>query len=212
MNADQIIATIMLRDRHRRFRYQQAAQIVLCLLAVLCVSALGNVRLAAKPLQFRFLLTDADGRLSHPVPITRPKVEDEQLKAWAVDAVTRVWTFDFANYRSQLQDSKRYMTVFGWNEFEKALKQSGNFNAVVANKYSMTAAPTGPAVILSKGLLDIPGSPPRYGWQVELPVIITYRSSVQEITQPLKIKATIGRMPEYITEGSGLAIRGLVAR
>jgi intracellular multiplication protein IcmL len=212
MNSDQIIGTILLRDRHRRFRYQQAAQIVVLLLVVLCISVAGNFRLASKPLQFRFLLTDVDGRLTIPVPITQKKVEDEQLKAWAVDAITRIWTFDFSNYRTQLQDAQRYMTVFGWKEFEKALAQSGNFNAVIANRYSMTAAPTGPAVILSQGISTIAGSPPRYTWQVELPVIITYRSSKQEITQPLKIKATVGRMPEYITAGSGLAIRGVVAR
>jgi hypothetical protein len=211
MNAEQIVSTILIRDHFRYVRMNYAVRIFSCLILLLAFSVAGNVGLATSTVKFRYLMTKPDGRLMTLVPLQRPNMDDSEVAKWTVDSVTRVNTFDFANYRQQFSFAQTILTGIGWEGYEKALKDSGNFVAVLEGRYVTTAVPTGPATVVNLGLARGADGSERYMWQVNFPMVITYRSSVRSTSQDLSVSVTVVRMPEFINP-SGLGIRQIVAR
>lgn len=211
-SADEAIAGMMLRDWYANVRLHYMARIVVALAVIFVVSLLGSFALIDRPPQFRYILTNASGQVFPQVTLDLPNHDDSFIVDWTVDAVTRLYSFDFVNYRQQFQEAQRNMTTAGWKNFEEAMTVSGNFNAVLGNKYVTTAVPTGPGRIVSKG--DVMG---RHAWKVEFPMLISYRSSARDregrlrvTNQPLSMTVTVIRQPVFLNE-AGLGIRAIVA-
>jgi len=212
MDRDSIVGTILVRDNYRWIRLQYITRVISAVVIAVFLSLIGTTMLMNKPTQFRYILVEPSGKILDMVPMDRPNMNDEDLLAWGVDAVTRLYTFDFKNYKRQFQKAQSNVTVTGWKWFEESMLSSGNFDAVIKNKYVTTAFPTGPARIIGKELLTDSGtSESRYVWTIEFPMTITYRSSLQTTSQDLMVKATILRVPEFLNK-SGSQIRQIVAR
>lgn len=210
MNSDSIAGTILVRDQYRYTRLYYVTRMLAIVASMLALSVLGNVWLLNQPPLYRYLMTNPTGELMTLVPLEQPNIEDEEVIKWTVDAVTRIHTFDFMNYRTQFQEAQKLLTASGWVWFEEALRKSGNFTAVVRNRYVTTAVPTGPAVVTKKGAV-VAGDVRRYQWTIEFPMLVTYRSSTQTTSQDLSLQVTVGRMPEYINR-SGLGVRQILAK
>lgn len=211
-SADHAVGTILLRDWYANARLHYLSRMVAGVAVILVVSLFGNYALFDRPPQFRYVLTDPAGKVFPQVPLGLANHDDQYIVDWTIDAVTRLYSFDFVNYRHQFQDAKRNMTTVGWQSFEDAMQRSGNFNAVLGNKYVTTAVPTGPGRIVNKG--DVMG---RHAWRVEFPMLIDYRSSARDregaprtTNQNLLMSVTVIRQPIYLNE-SGLGIRAIVA-
>lgn len=206
------MATLLLRDWYANARLHYVSWIATALFALLLVSLAGTVALIDRPPQFRYILTNAEGKVFPQVPLSQPNHDDQFIVDWTIDAVTRLYSFDFVNFRQQFQEAQKNMTAVGWKSFEEAMKVSGNFNAVVGNRYVTTAVPTGPGRVTKKG--DING---RHAWKVEFPMLISYRSSSRDAqgrlrvtNQPLSMSVTVIRQPVFLNE-QGLGIRAIVA-
>ncbi len=89
---------------------------------------------------------------------------------WTQTAVVSAFTFDFANYRGQLQSASQYFTADGWQEFMDALQSSGNMNTVITNRMTVSAVATGAPVVLREGILDH-----HYAWRITMPMLITIK-------------------------------------
>ena len=211
MQADSIVATILLRERYRRDRLEYVIRMALIasFLAVLMVA--GNVAVIGKGTSYRFVMTDPTGKILDLVPLVRPNKPDDIVAKWAVDAVTRTYTFDFRNYRRQFLNAQKVLTQTGWDGFEKALVDSGNFVAVTDNQFVTTAVPTGPATVVSSGILRDAIGNQRFGWTVEFPMLVTYRNNKNTVPQRLNVRAVVVRMPEFINP-DGLGIRQIIAQ
>jgi len=206
------MTALMLRDWYANIRLHYAVRIATALLVILLVSIAGNVALIDRPPQFRYVLTNTDGKVFPQVPLGQPNHEDQFIVDWTIDAVTRLYSFDFVNFRQQFQEAQKNMTAVGWESFEQAMKVSGNFNAVIGNSYVTTAVPTGPGRVTKKG--DIDG---RFAWKVEFPMLISYRSSAKDAkgnfrvtNQPLSMTVTVIRQPVFLNP-AGLGVRAIVA-
>lgn len=210
MSVEAVVGSIFIRDQYRYVRLYYITRLILLVVGLLALSLFANLWLSQQPVQYRYLMTQPTGRLLNLVPLDQPNMSDEDVIKWTVDAVTRVHTFDFANYRTQFQDAQRVMTVTGWEWFEAALKNSGNMDSVIKNKFVTTAVPTGPARITGTALVQS-GPIKRFQWTVEFPMLVTYRSAQGTTSQDLKIRATILRQPEFVN-ASGLGIRQLIAQ
>lgn len=212
MTRDSIVGTILVRDNYRWVRLQYVSRVLLALAGMVLAAFIGTAMVANKPPEFRYILVETNGRPLEMVPLSRPNMSDEDLMTWGVDAVTRLYTFDFENYQRQFQEAQSNVTVTGWRWFEEAMVNSGNFNAVIQNKYVTTAYPTGPARILDKDMLTDPATgESRFVWTIEFPMSITYQSSIQSTSQDLRVTVTILRVPEFINR-AGSQIRQIVAR
>jgi len=212
--AENAVASILVRDEFANVRLHYAVRIA-CLLALAAAFAVACVLvMLMRPPQFRYVMTDAAGKVLPMVPTDKPNKDDEFIIKWTVDAVTRLYSFDFANYRQQLQAAQKFLTVVGWREFEKSLEKSGNFKAVVGNLYVMSAVPTGPGRITRSEIHPTLG---RHAWKVEFPMLITYRSSEKTqdgrplaATQNLRMTVVVIRQPEFLNT-DGLGIRSIIA-
>lgn len=200
-----VISTIFLRDQHRIFRLHHLVRVLASVFVVLMVSLYATYVLLSRAPLYRYIFTDTHGQVVQLIPVDQPKHSDEYVMKWAQNAAVEAYTFDYQNYKRQLFWAQNDMTVVGWKEWQRALESSGNFRAVLGNKYVATAVPNGPATIIKRG--DFNG---RYAWRVRFPLLVIYQSSQMKTNQELVIEAMVIRQPEFVNI-SGLGIRQIIA-
>lgn len=120
-----------------------------------------------KPL---FFAANSVGRLIDVIPLNQPNMTTEEVAKWTVSAVEDISSFDFVNYRSQLQASQKYFTSYGWDNYVKALTASNNLVAVQQRKMIAIANVIDTPVLMKQGLIG--GT--YYGWRFQLPLLVTY--------------------------------------
>jgi len=96
---------------------------------------------------------------------------------WANQAAIASFTYNFVNFRDELQASSGFFTAEGWDQFLTALQQSNILDAVKAKKLIVSAVATRAPIILQKGILN-----GVYFWRVQMPILVTYQSA-SEFTQ-----------------------------
>jgi intracellular multiplication protein IcmL len=204
-HAEDAIATRLLRDTYTRERHYFLMRVIMILGAV-CVIQSGTIGyLASQPTQFRYFATDPEGHIKELLSLDRPITSMNEVLNWTTNAVTQSFTFDFANYRAQLQAAKSNFTEGGWKGFEKAMEEAGVMKQVIGNSYVTTAVPHGAPVVVAQGLAD-----GRYAWKLQIPVIVTYQNQGKRSTQELLVTAVIVRRP--MTEHpNGLGIAQIIA-
>ena len=99
------------------------------------------------------------------------------------------YSYNFVNYRKQLQAASEYFTPEGWRTFEAALKSSRNLETVIARKLVVTAVATGAPVVLDQRIVS-----GRYAWKVQLPLLVTYQSASTLFQQPLIVTMIVTRV------------------
>lgn len=119
-----------------------------------------------------YFATSINGRITPLFPLEEPNQSDSAVLQWANQAATAAFTYNFVNYRTELQASSGFFTADGWTQFLNALKDSNNLDAVKAKKLIVSAVATRAPVILQKGLLN-----GRYSWRVQMPILVTYQSA-----------------------------------
>lgn len=148
----------------------QLVLIVSMLVNLLLVGALTYIFL--HPPAPVYFATSINGRITPLFPLNEPNQSDSAVLQWANQAATAAFTYNFVNYRTELQASSGFFTPEGWNQFLTALKESNNLDAVKAKKLIVSAVATRAPVILQKGVLN--GS---YSWRVQMPILVTYQSA-----------------------------------
>lgn len=210
--AEKAIGVLLLRDWYANIRLHYATRIMVALIIALATSLFGTVALWERSDQFRYILLTDTGDILPQIPLEEANHKDEYIIDWTIDSITRLYSFDYVNYRDQFQKAKYNLTAQGWKNFEDAMEISGNFNAVLGNQFVTTAVPTGPGRVTKSA--EFMG---RHAWKVEFPMVISYRSSnkdqhgVQKVTnQHIRMTVTVIRQPEFLN-ASGLGIRSIVA-
>lgn len=176
-------------------------------LVVLLIMILLNVVLTAllyyvitnrpKP---EYFATTTDGKVIRMYALSEPVVSAAELLQWTTIASTSVNTYNFVNWRKELQDASNYFTPTGWREFQDELKKSNNLETVITKKLSVSAVATGAPVILDRGLIS-----GVYKWKVQIPLLITYESASTNISQPVVATMLVTRVSTLDTP-KGIAI------
>lgn len=213
-SAEFAVSTILHRDTFANARLHFVVRMATLLFLIALVGAAGVWVLMLRPPIYRYVMTDATGAVLPIIPTEKRNQSDEFVVKWTIDAITRLYSFDFSNYRGQLQDAQKNLTVVGWRDFEKSLERSGNFKAVIGNGYVTSAVPTGPGRITRA---DVHPTLGRFAWKVEFPMLVTFRSASQDrenrsltANLDLRVSAVVIRQPEYLNP-AGLGIRQIIA-
>ena len=148
----------------------------------------------------QYFATSSDGRITQLHPLSQAVVSTSALLQWANQAAVVAYTYNFVNYRKQLQEASEFFTPEGWRNFEVALKGSRNLETVLARKLVVTAVATGAPVVLDQGVIG-----GRYAWKVQMPLLVTYQSSSTTYQQTLTITMVITRVP-ILNVPKGIAI------
>jgi intracellular multiplication protein IcmL len=203
---DEAVATELSRSAYSRERFIFLLRTLYCCLALIAVLTVANVYLAVRPIETKVIAKDPMGGIKELVTLEKPLNSQNEMLAWATNAVTGAFTLSFSNYQQQLQDIRFNFTEPGWKGFQEALRGRGVLDAIINSKFVSTAVPTAAPVVLQQGLIE-----GQYAWRIEIPLIVTYESASGRASQSFLVEATIIRRPE--TENPrGLGIQSIVAR
>lgn len=181
---------------HLRMTY-----VVLAMLIVTAIAVSAAVwAIAAKP-EPRYFAAHENGGILPLVPVSIPFLSDGEVTNFAVQAVTRSLTMDFANWRSDLTGASKYFErPAGWNSFLDALEKSGMLSYIRENRLVSTAVANG-AVIVQAG----PDRQKRYSWAVQIPLTMTYESASELSRDNLVADVQVSRLPTWeIPEAVGI--------
>jgi intracellular multiplication protein IcmL len=205
--AEKIISSIIFARSYASWRVRQLRYTVLFLSLCLTVSLIGNWMQSENPPIYKSVFVRHDGSRIPNVPVHLPNRSDDEVVAWTIDKVMKLYRVDFVNYRAQYEAARLSMTPTGWRSFEQALRDSGNYKAMIENRFVVNSAPLAPGVIERKG--DLGG---RYGWRIRFPMLITYQPArgtpgiTQEVSMSiLVVRVAVNEHPD------GLAIRQVLA-
>jgi intracellular multiplication protein IcmL len=192
--------------RNQFYKDSQRKVMLALLVAILCNVLLGSllIYIITHPPEPRYFATSINGRITPLFPLDQPNQSDSAVLQWANQAAIAAFTYNFVNYRDELQASSGFFTAEGWDQFLSALQQSNNLDAVKAKKLIVSAVATRAPVILQKGILN--GS---YSWRVQMPILVTYQSA-SEFTQQNNVVTMLITRVSTLNSPRGIGIAQFV--
>jgi len=181
------------------------------MILVLLVSMVANFLLASiliyiitHPPAPKYFATSINGRITPLFPLDEPNQSDSMVLQWANTAAIAAYSYNFVNYRTELQASSGFFTADGWDQFLSALQESNNLDAVKAKKLIVSAVATRAPIILQKGILN-----GRFSWRVQMPILVTYQSA-SEFTQQNNIVTMLITRVSTLNSPRGIGISQFV--
>lgn len=143
--------------------------------AVLSVFSAYQVMKVKTPPQY-IQLTE-DGRIFPVAPLNVESASDGEILNFATESVKWVNTYDYLNWRDQLQSQAHRFTADGWNGYVGELVSSDNLNTVQGQGLVVSAQIDGESMVEKKGVVEQVNS---YVWRVKVPVSVSYSSLSKE--------------------------------
>lgn len=165
---DALMAVFARNYFYRRLYYLALSAFALSLL-VIATLIWAIIFLIKNPTHPLYFATDKIGRLFQVIPVTRPNMSTNDVINWTIAAVQNANSYDYVNYRAQIQGAQKYFTNYGWNKYMSALTASNNLIALTQRKQIVIAQIVNQPKILAQGLLG--GA---YAWKFEMPMLVTY--------------------------------------
>jgi intracellular multiplication protein IcmL len=134
-------------------------------------------------------------------PLVAPIISNQALLNWTADAASSLYTYDQANYKTQIQAViQTYFTKNGGQSFKNALTQTGVLAQLVSEKLEVTAVVENQPAILKYGELS-----GRQLWKVQLPLLVTYVTASETQQYHFIVTLLIVRIPTWQSpEGLGI--------
>jgi len=209
MTTEDALTKIFERNNFYRRQYFLALGAFGMSLLVMLVLMFVLIYVIRNPTAPLYFATDNVGRLIKVVPVTEPNMSTEDATKWAINAVEKAYSYDYINYRRQLQYAQKYFTEYGWTKYMSALKASNNLVALTGRKMLIQAKVVGEPKVLAQGILA--GS---YAWKFEMPVLVTNwippYDNDSNFINALHITVIVQRMP-ILQSNDGVGIVQLVA-
>lgn len=200
--ADDPIELVRLRNNFYRDNYRRVLGLLLLAIITVIILTVSLIYIVIHPPAPKYFATDSQGRLVEMKALTQPNLASATLLQWTNQAVVSVFTYDFVNYRQQLQNSRDYFTSEGWSNFISALKSQNIIQFVLSKKMTVNAVATGAPTIVQEGILE--GA--RYAWRIRMPILITYQSANQVAQQYAIATILVVRVSTLVNpKGVGIA-------
>ena len=204
MNFTPTLSVVLLRNAYRQRRHYFLVRTMMVLAVLAFMSCMGTYLLLTRNVETRYLLTTTSGRLVKLASLSAPIHDDHFVTDWAVSSVVDIYTLDFLNSHQQFQRARQLMSKSGFENFMQALKDSGNWRAIQANKFSLNLTPTGRPAMIKKGVFH-----GRFAWKVQVPVLLTYSSPERSASDVYQATIVVMRAPQYLSP-SGLAVTQII--
>lgn len=170
--AEDALTAVKLRNAFYRDGQRKLMLILLFSLLANLITAATLVYILLHPPKPKYFATSINGRITPLFALDEPNQSDSAVLQWANQAAIAAFTYNFVNYRTELQASSGFFTSAGWTQFLRALEDSNNLDAVKAKKLIVSAVATSAPIILQKGVLN-----GRYSWRIQMPILVTYQSA-----------------------------------
>jgi len=129
--------------------------------------------------------------------------EEIPLLVWANEAAVSAYSYNFVNYKQQLEQASHYFTPEGWKQFKAGLEASKNLDAVIKKKLVVSAVATGSPIITSQSMEN-----GIYTWHVKMPLLVTWQSAYAQTQSNLIIKMDIIKISD---KKRGYALESFIA-
>lgn len=202
--AEDALTVVALRNKFYKDSQRKVILAVLIAIVVNVVLASLVVYMITHPPAPKYFATSINGRITPLFPLDEPNQSDSAVLQWANQAAIAAFTYNFVNYRDELQASSGFFTAEGWDQFLGALEQSNNLDAVKAKKLVVSAVATRAPIILQKGVLN-----GRYSWRVQMPILVTYQSA-SEFTQQNNVVTMLITRVSTLNSPRGIGISQFV--
>src|SRR4051812_27302179 len=120
MPAEDALEVVKLRNNFYRDNYRR---VVLALLFMILIN-IGLVAIIGYMVTHRptpvYFATSSDGKITQLHALSEPVVSTAELLQWTTQATTTAYTYNFVNYRKELQAASEYFTPEGWKEYQAA--------------------------------------------------------------------------------------------
>jgi intracellular multiplication protein IcmL len=210
MNSDALVL-VHLRNQFYKQKYHIAVGIfLLCFILVSILTGM-LVYVCRNPPQPLYFATDDAGRFLLDIPLTQPNMSTDDVRAWVVEAVEAAYSYDYKNYRSQLQNAQRYFIDYGWRSYMKGLQASNNLLALSSRKQVVVAKVLPTPKLIAEGPL---GKAQTYAWKFQMEMLVTYYmppmyDEKTKIQNPLIITVLVERQ-NLLSSYKGLGIVQLI--
>lgn len=188
------------RDGQRKLMVALSLSVVVNVIMVFLLSYL-----LTHPPTPKYFATSINGRITPLFALNAPNTSDNAVVQWASEAASASYSYNFVNWRSELEAASSFFTAEGWSQFTTALLDSNNLEAVKAKKLVVSAVVTGAPVILQKGLLN-----GRYSWRIQMPLLVTYQSASELSQQSLNVTMLVTRV-DTLNSPKGVGIAQFIA-
>jgi intracellular multiplication protein IcmL len=202
MSENNALKLVHLRNQFYRDSYHRILFTFLLSLCVIIALICVLVYLVLNPTKPKYFAVTPNGRLTRIVPLNTPNLSPSAVIQWSSDAARAAYSYNFVNYRKELQAASQFFTPAGWRAFITNLGKSNNIDAVTSKKLVVSAVIDGAPVIVWDGLL--PSG--RYGWKIQLPMQVTYESASEIESQKLTVTMLVVRV-DTVYSARGLAIQ-----
>jgi intracellular multiplication protein IcmL len=202
--ADDALEIIRLRNEFYRDNYRRVVSALLVSIVIVFVLVGSLIYVITHPPAPKYFATDTEGRIIKLTPLDQPNLSEPALLEWANLAAVAAFSYNFVNYRQELQAASEFFTPEGWTAFIQALNESLNLQAVISKKLVVTAVATGAPVVLQRGILT-----DSYAWRVQIPLLVTYQSASQITQQNVVVTMLITRI-STLNSARGIGIAQFV--
>lgn len=140
------------------------------------------------------------------LPINQAMLASNEVLSWSTESVLEICNYDYLDYQYTLKKIKPLFTSAGYESYLKALEDSKNLDLVKSKKLYVSAVPTSEPFISKEGVSE----EGVYKWEVQVPVMVTYKSATQLVQQQVNMALDVVRvtLPE---SRAGIAIHSITA-
>lgn len=201
---DDALIMVHLRNNFYKKKFHFALGIYVLTLVVIAFLVGVLVFILKNPTHPLYFVTDDVGRLIQDIPRQSPGMSTDDAANWAIEAVENTMSYDYVNYRAQIQNSQKYFNAFGWRNYMSGLTATNNLLALAQRKMVVIAKVVDRPTVKVQGILA--GA---YAWKFEMPVLVTYLTppfgDKNKFSNPLYVTVIVQRQ-SVISSYKGLAI------
>lgn len=157
---------VALRNKFFYIFYRYSNLVFLSSVACFIASILFFIFNANRPVPPQYIAVNNDGTYIQLTPLNVCK-SDAEIQKFSMDAIKRLYEYDYINYADQLQMATPYFTTNGWLTFLRQYKTSKTLEFVKENALVVSVNANGVPEIYKKGEENGVCT-----WQVRTPVTI----------------------------------------
>lgn len=204
------LVMVHLRNAFYRKKYYLMLGVYLLSLSVISIIVGMLVYLHKHPQPPFYFAVDTVGRLVPFLPLDQPNMPMPEMVDWVKEAVENAYSYDFVNYRSELQNAQKYFTSTAWKRYMDGLRVSNNIVALTQRKMVVVAKVVGRIKLVKQGILG--GA---MAWRFQLPLLVTYRippyDDKSQFQNPILVTMIVQRQ-DILTSYKGLGIMQLIGQ
>lgn len=207
---DDALILVQLRNEFYRKKFYAVLGVYILSLIVVVILACALVYVVRHPTKPLYFVVDDVGRLVKDVPLDTANMPLPEIEKWVMEAVENTYSYDYINYRTQLQEAQKYFSERGWREYMEGLRTSNNLLALTERKLVVIAKVVGKPKLLTEGYL--PGN--IRVWRFEIPVLVTYLlppnyDEKSQFQNPMLVTMTVKRQ-SILNSYQGLGVIQLI--